>query len=199
MKDNLVSLSEIKSAKQAKPQPLLGLWLSPEEDGVLLAGNREGLQALAREILLILDYEDASPGDYVCLAREEVGMSDTSLNLAIGFQDASFFEPEYPAGEEEPWPQRDIPPNSIRAVQFIDDPAGFPVNCGELNRVITVHPLTTVDLPTKEFFSGEQDRYFAFTILANGDEPFTCLLHLDDPGLNFFTHRQIAKVAKSNV
>jgi hypothetical protein len=51
----------------------------------------------------------------------------------------------------------------------------------------------------KEFGEGTDDRYFKFTFIADNDEKFTYSFHLDDPAVNYFTHREILKLAMRSV
>jgi hypothetical protein len=44
-------------------------------------------------------------------------------------------------------------------------------------------------------FGGSENRYFRFTFVADNDEKFTYSFHLDDPAVNYFTHREILKLA----
>ena len=51
----------------------------------------------------------------------------------------------------------------------------------------------------KEFGDGTDGRYHRFTFIADNDEKFTYSFHLDDPAVNFFTHREILKLAMRSV
>ena len=53
----------------------------------------------------------------------------------------------------------------------------------------------------KEFkeFDGGENRYYRFTFVADNDEKFTYSFHLDDPAVNYFTHREILKLAMRSV
>ena len=44
-------------------------------------------------------------------------------------------------------------------------------------------------------FGGSENRYFRFTFVADNEERFTYSFHLDDPAVNYFTHREILKLA----
>jgi hypothetical protein len=46
---------------------------------------------------------------------------------------------------------------------------------------------------------GSEDRYFRFTFVADNEEKFTYSFHLDDPAVNYFTHREILKLAMRSV
>lgn len=51
----------------------------------------------------------------------------------------------------------------------------------------------------KEFGEGTENRYFRFTFIADNDERFTYTFHLDDPAVNYFTHREILSLAMKAV
>ena len=49
------------------------------------------------------------------------------------------------------------------------------------------------------FQKADDDRYFRFTFVAENEEKFTYSFHLDDPAVNYFTHREILKLAMRSV
>ena len=51
----------------------------------------------------------------------------------------------------------------------------------------------------KEFGDGTDGRYHRFTFIADNEEKFTYSFHLDDPAVNYFTHREILKLAMRSV
>ena len=51
----------------------------------------------------------------------------------------------------------------------------------------------------KEFGEGTENRYHRFTFIADNDERFTYTFHLDDPAVNYFTHREILSLAMKAV
>ena len=46
---------------------------------------------------------------------------------------------------------------------------------------------------------GTENRYHRFTFIADNDERFTYTFHLDDPAVNYFTHREILSLAMKSV
>ncbi len=51
----------------------------------------------------------------------------------------------------------------------------------------------------KEFGDGGDGRYYRFTFIADNDEKFNYSFHLDDPAVNYFTHREILSLAMKKV
>jgi hypothetical protein len=51
----------------------------------------------------------------------------------------------------------------------------------------------------KEFGEGTESRYYRFTFIADNDDRFTYTFHLDDPAVNYFTHREILSLAMKAV
>ena len=47
----------------------------------------------------------------------------------------------------------------------------------------------------KEFGEGRETRYHRFTFVADNGEKFNYSFHLDDPAVNYFTHREILSLA----
>jgi hypothetical protein len=51
----------------------------------------------------------------------------------------------------------------------------------------------------KEFGEGTESRYYRFQFIADNDERFSYTFHLDDPAVNYFTHREILSLAMKAV
>ena len=81
-------------------------------------------------------------------------------------------------------------------MQFIHyPPDDLPITANKLYRVLSVTPDQAPDASAKEFPDGDDGRYFRFVFVADGGERFSYVFHLDDPGVNFFTHREIVSLA----
>ena len=65
--------------------------------------------------------------------------------------------------------------------------------------MLKVEPDDGYSSSIKEFGDGTENRYFKFTFIADNEEKFTYTFHLDDPAVNFFTHREILKLAMRSV
>ncbi|HEY5610856.1 MAG TPA: hypothetical protein VIL97_06600, partial [Thermoanaerobaculia bacterium] len=105
-----------------------------------------------------------------------------------------------PDGELGEYPQRPVEPHAIYAIQFIHfPPEDLPITAQKLYRVLRVEPETGEPENLKEFAEGSTDRYYRFTFLADTGERFTYAFHLDDPGVNYFTHKEIMSLAMKTV
>ncbi len=98
------------------------------------------------------------------------------------------------------YPQRDIDPKSIYAIQFIHyPPEDLPISAHRLYRVLKVEADAGDTSNVKEFGEGTENRYYKFTFIADNDERFNYTFHLDDPAVNYFTHREILSLAMKAV
>ncbi|MDQ3282423.1 MAG: hypothetical protein M3Q69_13565 [Acidobacteriota bacterium] len=186
--------SRIKLPKEA----WLDVWISDEDDEVALTGTREGIQYL---IELLTQLRDASdPEQHIHLDRGALPMTDNSANLVLFKEEETWFTGV--AGEAmAEYPERDIDPKSIYAIQFIHyPPDDLPISAHKLYRVLKVEEDPSSQASgIKEFGDGSENRYFRFTFIADNDERFTYTFHLDDPAVNYFTHREILKLAMRSV
>src|SRR5688500_4363021 len=175
----------------------LDLWISDEDDEVALTGTREGIQYL---IDLLTQLRDASdPEQHIHLDRGALPMTENSANLVLFKEDESWFTGVAGDAAQE-YPQREIDPKSIYAIQFIHyPPDDLPISAHKLYRVLKVEEDTAGSTNVKEFGDGSDGRYFRFTFVADNDEKFTYSFHLDDPAVNYFTHREILKLAMRSV
>ncbi|MDX1584456.1 MAG: hypothetical protein R3338_12730, partial [Thermoanaerobaculia bacterium] len=115
-------------------------------------------------------------------------------------EEANWFTGEATGGELEPFPQRSIDPEAIHAIQFVHfPPEDLPITANTLYRVVSIEPLAEPDQAAKELPGGDPDRYYRFTFQADGARTFSYAFHLDDPGVNFFTHREIMALAMKSV
>jgi hypothetical protein len=185
--------SRIKLPKEA----WLDLWISDEDDEVALTGTREGIQYL---IDLLTQLRDASdPEQHIHLDRGSLPMTENSANLVLFKEEESWFTGVAGEGMQD-YPQREIDPKSIYAIQFIHyPPDDLPISAHKLYRVLKVEEEPGSATTIKEFGEGTEARYYRFTVIADTDERFTYTFHLDDPAVNYFTHREILSLAMKSV
>jgi hypothetical protein len=171
----------------------LDVWISDEDDEVALTGTREGIQYL---IDLLTQLRDASdPEQHIHLDRGALPMTENSANLVLFKEEETWFTGVAGEGVQD-YPQRDLDPKSIYAIQFIHyPPDDLPISAHKLYRVLKVDDDHGDSDNVKEFGDGTDSRYFRFTFIADNDERFTYVFHLDDPAVNYFTHREILSLA----
>ncbi|HEX8616604.1 MAG TPA: hypothetical protein VF911_03365 [Thermoanaerobaculia bacterium] len=175
----------------------LDVWISDEDDEVALTGTREGIQYL---IELLTQLRDASdPEQHIHLDRGALPMTENSANLVLFKEEETWFTGV--AGEAiQEYPQREIEPKAIYAIQFIHyPPDDLPISAHKLYRVLKVEEENGQSTSVKEFVEGLESRYYKFSFIADNDERFTYTFHLDDPAVNFFTHREILSLAMKSV
>lgn len=175
----------------------LDVWISDEDDEVALTGTREGIQYLIDLLTQLRD--SADPEQHIHLDRGALPMTENTANLVLFKEDESWFTGVGADGMQE-YPQREIDPKSIYAIQFIHyPPDDLPISAHKLYRVLKVDEETGQPANIKEFGDGTETRYFRFTFIADNDERFTYTFHLDDPAVNYFTHREILSLAMKAV
>ena len=175
----------------------LDLWISDEDDEVALTGTREGIQYLIDLLTQLRDATD--PEQHIHLDRGALPMTENSANLVLFKEDESWFTGVGAEGVQE-YPQREIEPKSIYAIQFIHyPPDDLPISAHKLYRVLKVEEESGNAANIKEFGEGIENRYHRFTFIADNDERFTYTFHLDDPAVNYFTHRAILSLAMKSV
>jgi hypothetical protein len=175
----------------------LDLWISDEDDEVALTGTREGIQYLIDLLTQLRD--SADPEQHIHLDRGTLPMTENSANLVLFKEDESWFTGVGGEGMQD-YPQREIDPKSIYAIQFIHyPPDDLPISAHKLYRVLKVEEETGQSPNVKEFGDGTETRYYRFTFIADNDERFTYTFHLDDPAVNYFTHREILSLAMKAV
>jgi hypothetical protein len=185
--------SRVKLPKEA----WLDVWISDEDDEVALTGTREGIQYL---IDLLTQLRDASdPEQHIHLDRGALPMTENSANLVLFKEDETWFTGVGAEGVQD-YPQREIDPKTIYAIQFIHyPPDDLPISAHRLYRVLKVEEDDGHSSTIKEFGEGTETRYMRFTFIADNDERFTYTFHLDDPAVNYFTHREILSLAMKAV
>ncbi|PYQ27587.1 MAG: hypothetical protein DMF56_19600 [Acidobacteria bacterium] len=175
----------------------LDLWISDEDDEVALTGTREGIQYLIDLLTQLRDATD--PEQHIHLDRGALPMTENSANLVLFKEEESWFTGAAADAMQE-YPQREIDPKSIYAIQFIHfPPEDLPISAHRLYRVLKVEADAGDASNVKEFGEGTDSRYYKFTFIADNDERFTYTFHLDDPAVNYFTHREILSLAMKAV
>jgi hypothetical protein len=177
----------------------LDVWISDEDDEVALTGTREGIQYLIDLLTQLRDTTD--PEQHIHLDRGALPMTENSANLVLFKEEETWFTGVAGEGMQE-YPQRDIEPKAIYAIQFIHyPPDDLPISAHKLYRVLKVDEAeqSTSTTSVKEFGEGSENRYYKFSFIADNDERFTYTFHLDDPAVNFFTHREILSLAMKSV
>lgn len=172
----------------------LDLWISDEDDEVALTGTREGIQYLIDLLTQLKNSDDAD--EHIHLDRAVLPMTESSANLVLFKEDETWFTGSGTDGEAEAYPPREIDPQSIYAVQFIHfPPDDLPITANRLYRVLKIEEDDAEAVNAKEFPEGDESRYYRFFFAADNGERFSYVFHLDDPGVNFFTHREIMSLA----
>ncbi|HET7433752.1 MAG TPA: hypothetical protein VFN10_03460 [Thermoanaerobaculia bacterium] len=185
--------SRVKLPKDA----WLDVWISDEDDEVALTGTREGIQYLIDLLTQLRDATD--PEQHIHLDRGVLPVTENSANLVLFKEDETWFTGVAAEGAQD-FPQREIDPKSIYAIQFIHyPPDDLPISAHRLYRVMKVEEDDGYSSTIKEFGEGTENRYYRFTFIADTEERFTYTFHLDDPAVNYFTHREILSLAMKAV
>ncbi len=193
-----ITFDTLESRVKLPKDAWLDVWISDEDDEVALTGTREGIQYLIDLLSQLRDATD--PEQHIHLDRAVLPMTENSANLVLFKEEESWFTGVSGEGMQEPYPERDVDPKSIYAIQFIHyPPEDLPISAHRLYRVLKVEPDDGYSSSIKEFADGTESRYFKFTFIADDEEKFTYTFHLDDPAVNFFTHREILKLAMRSV
>ncbi len=188
-----VTRETLESRLKLPKEAWLDLWISDEDDEIALTGTREGIQYLIDLLTQLRDATD--PEQHIHLDRGTLPMTENSANLVLFKEEESWFTGVAEEGEQD-YPQREIEPKAIYAIQFIHyPPDDLPISAHRLYRVLKVEEDSGQSTNVKEFVDGVESRYFQFTFLADNDERFTYTFHLDDPAVNYFTHREIISLA----
>jgi len=192
-----ISFDELENRVKVPKNAWLDMWISDEDDEVALTGTKEGIQYLIDLLTHLRDAGD--PEQHVHLDRGLLPMTESSANLVLFKEEESWFTG---AGAEaaQDFPQREIDPKQIYAIQFIHyPPDDLPISAHKLYRVLKVEDDDGYSPSVKEFGDGSETRYYKFTFVADNDDRFTYSFHLDDPAVNYFTHREILKLAMRSV
>ncbi len=192
-----ISFDTIESRVKVPKEAWLDVWISDEDDEIALTGTREGIQYLIELLSQLRDATD--PEQHIHLDRGLAPMSDNSANLVLFKEEESWFTGAAADGAEA-FPQREVDPKSIYAIQFVHyPPEDLPITAHKLYRVLGVEDDDGESASVKEFPEGSTERYQRFTFVADNEEKLTYSFHLDDPAVNYFTHREILKLAMRSV
>jgi len=174
------------------------IWISDEDDEVAITGTAEGLQYLIDVLRRLKGSSD--PGEHVHLDRAMLPMTENSANLVLFKEEEQWFTGA-PDAALEPYPPREIETKSIYAIQSIHfPPDDLPMTANRLYRVMSCELTENLDeCGIKEFPDGDRERYRRFGFVADSGQRFQYIFHLDDPGVNFFTHREIVSLALKTV
>jgi hypothetical protein len=193
-----ITFDTLESRVKLPKNAWLDVWISDEDDEVALTGTREGIQYLIDLLSQLRDATD--PEQHIHLDRAVLPMTDNSANLVLFKEEETWFTGVSTEGMQEAFPEREIDPKSIYAIQFIHyPPEDLPISAHKLYRVLRVDPDDGYSSSIKEFGDGAESRYYKFTFIADNEEKLTYTFHLDDPAVNFFTHREILKLAMRSV
>lgn len=193
-----VSFDTLESRVKLPKNAWLDVWISDEDDEVALTGTKEGIQYLIDLLAQLRDAGD--PEQHIHLDRAVMPMTENSANLVLFKEEETWFTGDGADGAAEEYPERDIDPKQIYAIQFIHyPPDDLPISAHKLYRVLKVEPDDGYSATIKEFGDGSENRYHRFTFIADNEERFTYSFHLDDPAVNYFTHREILKLAMRSV
>jgi hypothetical protein len=183
-----VVFDTIESRVKLRKGAWLDAWISDEDDEVAITGTREGLQYVI-DVLTHLR-NSTEPGEHVHLDRGIAPLTDNSAHLVFFKEDESWFTgaPE----DLEPYPPRDIEPSQVFAFQTLQyPPEGLAITPHRLYRVTGFEPAPEDDLNVKDFPEGDPKRYYLFRFRNDGGQAVVYGFHLDDPGMNFFTHKEV--------
>lgn len=192
-----VTFDTLESRVKLPKNAWLDVWISDEDDEVAFTGTREGIQYFIDLLTQLRDAAD--PEQHIHLDRGSLPMTENSANLVLFKEEETWFTGAATEGVQE-FPQREIDPKSIYAIQFIHyPPEDLPISAHRLYRVLNVEQDDGHSPSVKEFGDGTDNRYFRFTFIADNEEKFTYSFHLDDPAVNYFTHREILSLAMRSV
>ena len=193
-----ITFDTLESRVKLPKNAWLDVWISDEDDEVALTGTKEGIQYLIDLLSQLRDAGD--PEQHIHLDRAILPMTENSANLVLFKEEETWFTGASTDGMAEAYPEREVDPKSIYAIQFIHyPPDDLPISAHKLYRVLKVEADDGYSSSIKEFGDGTENRYFKFTFVADNEEKFTYTFHLDDPAVNFFTHREILKLAMRSV
>ncbi len=189
-----VTFDTLESRVKLPKDAWLDVWISDEDDEVALTGTREGVQYLIDLLTHLRDSSD--PEQHIHLDRAVLPMTENSANLVLFKEEETWFTGAAAEGQLDEFPERDIDPKAIYAIQFIHyPPDDLPISAHRLYRVLKAEVDAGVSTTLKEFGDGAENRYYRFTFVADNDDKFTYTFHLDDPAVNYFTHREILRLA----
>ncbi|MGZ7080976.1 MAG: Imm32 family immunity protein [Thermoanaerobaculia bacterium] len=189
-----ITFDTLESRVKVPKDAWLDIWISDEDDEVALTGTKDGIQYMIDLLTQLRDAAD--PEQHIHLDRGMLPMTENSANLVLFKEEETWFTGAATEGASDQYPQREIDPKQIYAIQFIHyPPEDLPISAHRLYRVLKVEEDDGYSPTVKEFGDGSEHRYFRFTFIADNDDRFTYSFHLDDPAVNYFTHREILKLA----
>src|SRR5512142_1572458 len=111
-----ITFDTIESRVKVPKDAWLGVWISDEDDEIALTGTRSGIQYLIELLTHLRDATD--PDQHIHLDRGLAPMTDNSANLVLFKEEESWFTG---AGTDlgDEFPQREVDPKSIYAIQFV--------------------------------------------------------------------------------
>ena len=193
-----ITFDTLESRVKVPKDAWLDVWISDEDDEVALTGTKGGIQYMIDLLTQLRDAND--PEQHIHLDRGMLPMTENSANLVLFKEEETWFTGASAENATDQYPQREIDPKQIYAIQFIHyPPEDLPISAHKLYRVLKVEEDDGYSPTVKEFGDGSDQRYFRFTFIADNEERFTYSFHLDDPAVNYFTHREILKLAMRSV
>lgn len=193
-----VTFDTLESRVKLPKGAWLDVWISDDDDEVAFTGTSDGIQYLIDLLTQLKNSTDKE--EHIHLDRTFLPLTETSANLVLFKEEEAWFTGAAAEAEVLRLPQRTIDPKSIYAIQFIHyPPDDLPITSQKLYRVLGVEADPNEDVNSKEFMDGIGDRYYRFAFVADNGEKFDYTFHLDDPGVNYFTHREIIALAMTTV
>ncbi|MGH9458565.1 MAG: Imm32 family immunity protein [Thermoanaerobaculia bacterium] len=188
-----ISFDHLENRVKLPKGAWLDIWIADDDDEVAITGTNEGLQYLVE--LLNQLRRSTNREQHIHLDRVYLPLTEQSASLVLFKEEEAWFTGG-PLAEGDQYPQREIDPKTIYAIQFIHyPPDDLPITAQKLYRVTAVEEPPADEVNLKEFPEGSTDRYRKITFVADTGERFTYAFHLDDPGVNYFTHREIVSLA----
>ncbi|HEY8849787.1 MAG TPA: hypothetical protein VIO12_10865 [Thermoanaerobaculia bacterium] len=134
-----ITFDTLESRVKLSKNSWLDVWISDEDDEVALTGTREGIQYLIDLLSQLRDAGD--PEQHIHLDRAVLPMTENSASLVLFKEEETWFTGASAEGLPEGYPEREIDPKSIYAIQFIHyPPDDLPISAHRLYRVIKVEP-----------------------------------------------------------
>ncbi len=176
-----------------------------EEDwGFVITGNADGLDYFSNLFSQLRSAPCAL--DHIHLPNDERPLGTRSYAVTIYKEADDWFERLDTAEEGdddfEDLPKRNLEAGQVYALQFVQfPPPELPLTVNRIYRVRSMDP-TGEEVPIPDSgevvdfkpFEGRESRRFRFEFLGDTKRPVSLVLHLDDPGVNFFTKKDLMKV-----
>src|SRR4051794_33029681 len=153
-----ITFDTLESRVKVPKDAWLDVWISDEDDEVAFTGTKDGIQYLIDLLTQLRDSSD--PEQHIHLDRGLLPMTESSANLVLFKEEESWFTGAGD-GTQEQFPERDIDPKSIYAIQFIHyPPDDLPISAHKLYRVLKVETDDGYAQTVKEFNEGTDNRYY---------------------------------------